>query len=90
MEYHKANDDGDYLAREMALMQADIGYLRPLLTLRQETSTLSQTQELWFIPLLNNNNRGFTLIEMLITITVLAIVMPLMFNVINSSFKRAW
>ena len=30
MEYHKANDDGDYLAREMALMQADIGYLRPL------------------------------------------------------------
>ena len=30
MEYHKADDDGDYLAREMALMQADIGYLRPL------------------------------------------------------------
>lgn len=37
---------------------------------------------------MNNNNRGFTLIEMLITITVLAIVMPLMFNVINSSFKE--
>ena len=29
-EYHKTNDDGDYLAREIALMQADIGYLRPL------------------------------------------------------------
>ena len=28
------------------------------------------------------------MIEMLITITVLAIVMPLMFNVINSSFKE--
>ena len=38
--------------------------------------------------MLNNNKRGFTLIEMLITITVLAIVMPLMFSVINSSFKE--
>ena len=29
MQYHKEND-GVYIAREIALMQADIGYLRPL------------------------------------------------------------
>jgi len=34
------------------------------------------------------SEKGFTLIEMLITITVLGIVMPLLFNVINSSFKE--
>mgnify|MGYP003953534377 CR=1 FL=1 len=40
------------------------------------------------IHLKNKIIRGFTLIEMLITITVLGIVMPLLFNVINSSFKE--
>ena len=33
-------------------------------------------------------HRGFTLIEMLITITILAIVMPLLFNLILSSFRE--